>query len=589
MRKIIVVSWLIVAGCHGESAARTPVTPSDAAPTPAAPSDATPAPRPRVDAAPAMSPPRGGVDVDPTGTWKGQIPAVRGHGTGNAVELTLSLAELDPRARSVVIVRSRDPRSGTGLVPLSCVDGPIVAEVDRRAFDLARDIHVEVDALISVVPPDLAATFAYQTCIFTADGVLHRPTALAELVGARASESDRSVLTSAGEVGTGNLGAHAVVNTIEPHARALGLVEIEVHRVLPGRPETQCVDVQLAGRHVLLDEHTRVWVEGATTYRPAAQLAVGDQVMTPAGTTVAVTAVTTGVNPCAPSDPLDVEWPNLYFTNGILVHDEGQDDRRQKLNPAPATAAAALGTLARPVAQNYDCQLDVTIDGTALPAGASSVAISATPVHSAVGTGLPADCAHVAATLPRELLQLEPHLVVELADPQVACGKHYAITACVADGNGTLTPTSPAARLGIAGATCVAEGTPILTGDGERAVETLRPGDTLASLAPGDDDPPAASVQVRRVVVHADRMVATFSLSSGRELRVTAEHPLWVSERGAFVVAGEVEPGMHLLGADGQPVMILARTPFDQPARVYDVTVDAPHTYFASGVLVHNY
>ena len=53
--------------------------------------------------------------------------------------------------------------------------------------------------------------------------------------------------------------------------------------------------------------------------------------------------------------------------------------------------------------------------------------------------------------------------------------------------------------------------------------------------------------------------------------------------------ARDVAAGATLRGRDGGRVRVLARSGFDEQATVYDITVGPPHTYFAAGVLVHNY
>jgi intein/homing endonuclease len=46
---------------------------------------------------------------------------------------------------------------------------------------------------------------------------------------------------------------------------------------------------------------------------------------------------------------------------------------------------------------------------------------------------------------------------------------------------------------------------------------------------------------------------------------------------------------MTLTRTDGTTVAVRSRGTFDGSARVFDLSVTAPHDYFANGVLVHNY
>ena len=70
------------------------------------------------------------------------------------------------------------------------------------------------------------------------------------------------------------------------------------------------------------------------------------------------------------------------------------------------------------------------------------------------------------------------------------------------------------------------------------------------------------------------------------ELRVTAEHPLWAN--GTWKPAGSVARADRLL--DTRLRDFPAETPrvIEEPIEVYDMTIDAPHCYFAGGFLVHN-
>lgn len=69
------------------------------------------------------------------------------------------------------------------------------------------------------------------------------------------------------------------------------------------------------------------------------------------------------------------------------------------------------------------------------------------------------------------------------------------------------------------------------------------------------------------------------------DLRVTAEHPVWLD--GAWSAAGALPARSTLLGVDLRPVVV-APAVLDAPATVFDVTVSPPSTFFAGGVLVHN-
>src|SRR5262249_37880912 len=129
-------------------------------------------------------------------------------------------------------------------------------------------------------------------------------------------------------------------------------------------------------------------------------------------------------------------------------------------------------------------------------------------------------------------------------------------------------------------------GTPIATTHGDVAIERLAPGDALFAY---DVDARAKAIDhVLRVSRRDMDDVGTILLSNGTELRVTREHPFFVPGRG-FVAAGDLGPGDPLLSRDGSAVRVLSSSEFVEKATVYNVSAEAPHDYFAGGVLVHNY
>jgi Pretoxin HINT domain len=70
---------------------------------------------------------------------------------------------------------------------------------------------------------------------------------------------------------------------------------------------------------------------------------------------------------------------------------------------------------------------------------------------------------------------------------------------------------------------------------------------------------------------------------------VTARHPIWSLDRGAWVSTGELEIGERLSGRAG-PVRVVARTLCAQPEEVYNLEVEGEHCYRVGeqGILVHN-
>jgi len=124
---------------------------------------------------------------------------------------------------------------------------------------------------------------------------------------------------------------------------------------------------------------------------------------------------------------------------------------------------------------------------------------------------------------------------------------------------------------------CIAAGTPVATRRGEIDVERLRPGDVVW----GYDPVPKRCVEV---VVRAVSCSTARRLVRLGRLVATPEHP--VLARGSWVKAGAIVRGQRLHGFVGTTLATPVRE--EGEAVVYDLQVDAPHTYFAGGILVHN-
>jgi hypothetical protein len=127
------------------------------------------------------------------------------------------------------------------------------------------------------------------------------------------------------------------------------------------------------------------------------------------------------------------------------------------------------------------------------------------------------------------------------------------------------------------GGACFAAGTPILTPDGSKLIETIRPGDWV--MAAPDDDHHGEAVP-RQVQAIFENYVETIDLHvNGRVIRTTGEHPFWVRDRG-WVNANQLEAGHELRAAGGRWVVV-DRTEGPMPAAtVYNMSVAEYHTYF---------
>ena len=124
---------------------------------------------------------------------------------------------------------------------------------------------------------------------------------------------------------------------------------------------------------------------------------------------------------------------------------------------------------------------------------------------------------------------------------------------------------------------CFAAGTPIVTPEGSKLIEDIRPGDWV--MAAPDDDPFADPVP-RQVEETFENYSPTLDLQvNSRTIRTTAEHPFWVRGRG-WVGAQQLEVGNELRTNDGHWLEVERIEGPMPPAPVYNMCVAEYHTYF---------
>ena len=134
---------------------------------------------------------------------------------------------------------------------------------------------------------------------------------------------------------------------------------------------------------------------------------------------------------------------------------------------------------------------------------------------------------------------------------------------------------------------CFLPDTPILRADGtEAAIRDVRPGDRLMAYTPDGVVTTAVVREVLTLEVPEYVVVST----PHRALAVTEEHPFYVGD-GTFKTLEALAVGDRIRVLDGrglreEPIESIRRVL--GPTLVYNLRTDEPHTYFASGVAVHN-
>ncbi len=129
---------------------------------------------------------------------------------------------------------------------------------------------------------------------------------------------------------------------------------------------------------------------------------------------------------------------------------------------------------------------------------------------------------------------------------------------------------------------CFPDGTQVLLEDGTRAIEDVRVGDRVVAM---DDKGELYVVRVQAAKTRRADQLVHVDLGT-RTLRVTPRHPLLVNDE--WVDAGEIRPGDALTTPSGR--VTVRNVGYEHgPVRVHTLSVGAPHTFFADGVLAHNY
>jgi hypothetical protein len=128
--------------------------------------------------------------------------------------------------------------------------------------------------------------------------------------------------------------------------------------------------------------------------------------------------------------------------------------------------------------------------------------------------------------------------------------------------------------------TCFVAGTPLLTPEGPRPINELKPGDAILSRSELD---PTGDVVVRRVekIFELTGLIAELTVG-GRLIETTAEHPFFVPGKG-WRRTHELEPGDLLVGHEGHLTAVDSVVLTERIESVYNLRVETDHTYFVGG------
>jgi len=149
------------------------------------------------------------------------------------------------------------------------------------------------------------------------------------------------------------------------------------------------------------------------------------------------------------------------------------------------------------------------------------------------------------------------------------------------------------------GANCVTNSfdadTPVLLADGtSKPIAEIEAGDRV--LAVSDQDPSGRAPEARTVLTVitgiGEKKLVDVTVEGGGMLTATDGHPFWLPDEGRWATAGELHSGQWLQTGAGTRVQISAVAHRTAWERVYNLTVDEHHTFYALAgevsVLVHN-
>lgn len=128
--------------------------------------------------------------------------------------------------------------------------------------------------------------------------------------------------------------------------------------------------------------------------------------------------------------------------------------------------------------------------------------------------------------------------------------------------------------------TCVAAGTQILSDRGPVMVERVEVGMRVMGYDLELERISVATVQSVKSATRRETVVVN------GDLRLTGEHPVFAD--AAWVQAGQLRIGSHLRTSAGTLVEVRSLERRLGSVTVFSLSVDAPHTFFADGYLVHN-
>jgi RHS repeat-associated protein len=130
---------------------------------------------------------------------------------------------------------------------------------------------------------------------------------------------------------------------------------------------------------------------------------------------------------------------------------------------------------------------------------------------------------------------------------------------------------------GLFGTNCFAAGTPLLTPDGDKPIESFQVGDWILSADQKIADGPIVARRVVRLFQNTTQVLILDI--GGQSIRTTGSHPFWADGRG-WTRTDKLREGDRLRSHDGSWVVVAGVRDAGETAPVYNLEVAEDHTYF---------
>jgi hypothetical protein len=127
---------------------------------------------------------------------------------------------------------------------------------------------------------------------------------------------------------------------------------------------------------------------------------------------------------------------------------------------------------------------------------------------------------------------------------------------------------------------CFPAGTMLKTPTGWKAVEEFRAGDAIVSRPEYRPEATNTVRPVTRLLTRAGKILTLWV--NGRVIETTHEHPWWVVGKG-WTTANSLQVNDEFLTSDNRKVLLERIVDEDRYLTVYNLEVEADHTYFVGG------